>query len=824
MSIVSVKCFVRDCQNSFVSIDALRFHAYLKHPVCKIYNCNVNENCTRKFDKWDSYRKHLFMQHCIPNHFQSQSTGIQFESNISNAPPVEIPRLDDIEIDTRDDFDLSEFNNTLRRNATIFVAKLYSKPGLPRNHVDDVIKDITSFLSDTFAPDKIIKILKLAPLKSDVVNAVDHILKAFENPFSGLSSEYLRMKYFKSTGDYIPPETYIIDSRIERTVTGGAVKGKMQNVTGQHIPLRKTLKQFFELPDALSSTLKYMNDLKSSDVVSNFIQCQKWQTIKTQFYSPLDIAIPIIIYYDDWEPNNALGPHSEKIGCVYANLPALPEECQSKLENIFEVLIFNADDRKTYGNKKIFQPLIEELKYLEKVGIFINTPQGETKVYFPTVLIIGDNLGVNGMCGFVESFSATHMCRFCKATKRMTESMIIEDPVYLRDSVNYATDVALNDFRKTGIKEEFVFKDVRSLGYDIPNAFAVDCMHDGPEGIAHYTMIPILKHLLDLDPLSLETLNCRMYMFDYGCDVNNKPPSVTRENLDKKKLKMTASEMTVFVRYFGLFVGDLVPEDDEYWHMYLHLYDIFDIFQSRHLTDDIVPILQNLVSEHNQLYMNLTGETLKPKHHFLLHYPRLFRINGPFAPISSMRNEGKHKELKNYTNVCMSRRNVLYSLAVKRQIAHCYRFILKESILPKLVIGSGNFQDIRDTEFSLIVKESFPDIFENSFVCFCAKWVEVKGSLYKNGMVLTYGVDESRCWTFAEIKSIFISDRNDVIFICLPMTNLGLNAHIRGFEVVSGKSKDKLLCLSLNSLYNPFPLCVVTSPDNDKYIMPKRIH
>ncbi|RVE41093.1 hypothetical protein evm_014258 [Chilo suppressalis] len=592
------------------------------------------------------------LQHNVPNHFQSPNTTILCENNVINVPSLKSPHHV-IQIDSRDDFDVIKFNCNLTKHATDFVAKLYSKPGLLRNHVVDVIKDVTSFLSETFAPSnwsKIKKALKLSQLKPDVVYAIKNIFRTIASPFSELSSEHLRMKYFQSTGDYILPETYIIGSRVERKVTGGVVKGKMQN-------------------------------------------CQKWKTIKSQFYSQSDIVIPIIIYYDDWEPNNALGPHSEKIGCVCANLPALPEECQSKLENIFEVLIFNADDRKKYGNKKTFRPLVEELKYLETERILIKTPQGEKKVHFPTVLLIGDNLGVNGMCGFVECFSATYMCRFCKATKQMTESMIVEDSACLRDSVNYANDVTLNDFRKAGIKEEFVFKEVKSLRFDIPNAFAVDCMHDGPEGVAHYTMIPILNHLLDLDPLSLETLKCRMYMFDYDQDVNNRPPSVTRENLNKKKLKMTASEMTVFVRYFGLFVGDMISEDDEYWHMYLHLHDMFNIFQCVffNLTVDIVPILQNIVSEYNYLNMKLTGEPLKPKHHFLLHYPRLFLINGPFAPISSMRNEGKHKELKSYTNVCMSRRNVLCSLAVKRQIAHCYRFILGETILPKIVIGSGNF-------------------------------------------------------------------------------------------------------------------------------------
>ena len=48
-------------------------------------------------------------------------------------------------------------------------------------------------------------------------------------------------------------------------------------------------------------------------------------------------------------------------------------------------------------------------------------------------------------------------------------------------------------------------------------------------------------------------------MFDYGnVDSRKKPPCITPEHLQKSKLKMTAAEITCFVNYFGLFVGDLV--------------------------------------------------------------------------------------------------------------------------------------------------------------------------------------------------------------------------------------------------------------------------
>lgn len=85
-----------------------------------------------------------------------------------------------------------------------------------------------------------------------------------------------------------------------------------------------------------------------------------------------------------------------------------------------------------------------------------------------------------------------------------------------------------------------------------------------------------------MDPLFLEMLNHRMYMFDYGFhDGLNKPPCITPEMLKKNKLKMTASEMLLFVRLFGIFVGDVIDENNEFWQLFLLLHDIFDIIQAK---------------------------------------------------------------------------------------------------------------------------------------------------------------------------------------------------------------------------------------------------
>lgn len=460
------------------------------------------------------------------------------------------------------------------------------------------------------------------------------MFQSLSNPFQHLDTEYKRITHFQTTGAYVPPESYHIGSRVGKKNSKKGVKAEMKQVTGQFIPLRYVLKKFFELPDVFKSTIQYMKDVQAeSDVISNFVQCQRWKIISTKYFKNSDIVFPLIVYFDDWEPNNPLAPHSEKIGAVYVTVPCLPPECQSKLENIFVTLLFHSDDRKRYGNKKTFASLINELMFLETAGIDINITEGRKRIYFATGLLTGDNLGIHTMCGFVESFSAKFMCRFCKASKSLTEMQCIEDVTLLRNSQNYYNDLATENTRLTGIKEECIFHVVPSI--DITEMPFVDQMHNCLEGVGHYSMIPILKHLLELEPLFLEMLNSRMSLFDYSpYDSLNKPPYIIPETLNKNKLKMTASEMLLFVRLFGIFVGDLVDENDEFWQLYLLLHDIFDIILAKKLPSNIGHVLQILVKEHNELYLKITRETLKPKHHFLVHYGRIFSHIGPFANVS----------------------------------------------------------------------------------------------------------------------------------------------------------------------------------------------
>ena len=65
----------------------------------------------------------------------------------------------------------------------------------------------------------------------------------------------------------------------------------------------------------------------------------------------------------------------------------------------------------------IFQIFIEELNYLETEGIDIEIEKGKQKIYFALGFLLGDNLGLNSILGFVESFNDIYYCRFCKNSK-----------------------------------------------------------------------------------------------------------------------------------------------------------------------------------------------------------------------------------------------------------------------------------------------------------------------------------------------------------------------------------------------------------------------
>ena len=102
--------------------------------------------------------------------------------------------------------------------------------------------------------------------------------------------------------------------------------------------------------------------------------------------------------------------------CTYITTTSL-RKFSSTLDNVFLAQFIYSSDVKNFKIKKCFKDLCEELKYLANEGIEICVDGQKHRIYFAVLGILGDNLGLNTIFGFKESFSAHYYCRICRASK-----------------------------------------------------------------------------------------------------------------------------------------------------------------------------------------------------------------------------------------------------------------------------------------------------------------------------------------------------------------------------------------------------------------------
>lgn len=187
-------------------------------------------------------------------------------------------------------------------------------------------------------------------------------------------------------------------------------------------------------------------------------------------------------------------------------------------------------------------------------------------------------------------------------------------------------------------------------------------------------MALIINNLIDHKHFSLENLNNRLILFEYGVtECKNKPPTISKTNLNNNCIVISAFEMICLVRYFGLIVSELVPLSTKIWELYISLRKIVDICCARVLQRECVLQLDSLVSEHNKLFLFFSNSSLKLKFYFLTHYGRLLLKNGPISLTFSLRYKAKHSFLKAYANSIPCRINLGHTLSHKLQIQmiHC---------------------------------------------------------------------------------------------------------------------------------------------------------
>lgn len=137
-----------------------------------------------------------------------------------------------------------------------------------------------------------------------------------------------------------------------------------------------------------------------------------------------------------------------------------------------------------------------------------------------------------------------------------------------------------------------------------------------------------LKKFIGKKYFTLDYLNTAVQRFHYKFSVHC-PQKISKRVLVSETTGGNGHENWTLLRLLLLLIGYVVPENDDAWVVILELKDIVELLASPSFTDESLCYLDAKISEHRKLLQNVfPGLKLKPKHHFLEHYPHLI----PFPP------------------------------------------------------------------------------------------------------------------------------------------------------------------------------------------------
>ena len=257
---------------------------------------------------------------------------------------------------------------------------------------------------------------------------------------------------------------------------------------------------------------------------------------------------------------------------------------------------------------------------------------------------------------------------------------------------------------------------------------------------------------------------------------------------------MSASEMRNFCMHLGLLIGDLVPEDNLYWQLYLKLREIVSLLISVPFDTDRCNYLDTLVSEHHEIYVALFGHLI-PKFHFMLHYKSLIEYIGVLYAMQTLRYESKHREMKTAVNAVSGNVNISKTIATKYMLRFAARLMSKEGF--KKTITSGKVKSIKHKVNMVQILKNHKmslDYQETNFL-------QVQSCKFRlNQIIVTSSISHNEFPEFSKIIKILIKDNHNILFICQSYKTISYHSHLVSYEI---KMTNKMI--------------IVINPQNENY-------
>lgn len=800
------RCYI--CRSLHDTPGTLIRHLKLLHglyPGKKFSLICAQDCCSLQFKSFAGFRKHLTIVH--KQDIVEATTSSSASVSTAMPPNVEFEsQAGDPEVIT--DLPNPPVTHQMSTEMCVAVIAKLQGSGVANNVILSVVESMEELVNEVHTTIKS-QVLNVVPPENSSREAVENVFENLHNPFSDLNTDAKWRNYYSEKWGVVEPvEIHLgvrYDSRKNRV--SGMYEQVPVNDTFIYVPLLKTLDFIFKNKEVCS----YIQSFCENDLYYDFCDGNYYK--KHPLYSQYKNALQIQVYYDDFETANPLGSKQgiHKLGCLYFTLRNLPPHLNSSLINIHLISLFHSQDAKKYGIDKILSPFIEDIKVLEHSGMKVSF--SEQPLRGTISQITGDNLGLNGILGYVESFSANYYCRMCLTDKTTAQTVFRADDsqVVLRTktlNMQHYSMLSQNPGETScyGIKRDSIFN---SLTYfSVTDNYVFDIMHDILEGVGQYE-IKLLLEYLSANIIPSENILLRVYAFNYGyMDKKNKP---TKLSLQGNSIGLNASQTMCLIKNIPLIFGDVVPEGNRHWNLMLLLLDIINILFSPSITEGMTVYLKHLIAEHHRLFTEVYPQNnLIPKHHFMIHYPECIRQIGPLVHVWTMRYEAKHQFFKS----CIKNfKNLTKSLALKHQINIAYHW---ESLAIK-GIDSGPVRTVKlgEIENSELVLDYFNS--DLSMEISQTNWVKCFGTEYRTDLVVCTDV-VNEMPVFSKIVTILL--RNDIYFVVSDIETVFVE-HLHAFRVLDQEQHLSVIKPDELRYFKPFDLQMAYGSDTFFYVVPE---
>jgi len=312
-----------------------------------------------------------------------------------------------------------------------------------------------------------------------------------------------------------------------------------------------------------------------------------------------------------------------------------------------------------------------------------------------------------------------------------------------------------------------------------------------------------IRHLVTVEKhFTYNELNRAIAQFRHlGSDSHNAPCAV---KADGRRFGGSATKNWCLLRLLPIYVGRKIknPIDSDVWQLCLKLKEMVELICAPKISHNEIGYLKFLTQEYVSARSSLFPyESLKAKHHYLLHYADLILHFGPLIRLWTLRFESKHSYFKNRARKLHNFLHLCKTLAERHQMLQSY--LASGQLFPPK-IQSVSKTHIHNTQlYNRKIQTAI-----RAANCVTQSTSEVSGVVYKgtkytNGLFVV--VDHNSCgYLFGKISLILISP-TDVHFV----VELYESVLLSDLGVYSlQKSDPKYVCVNADSLLDYYPLPV----------------